>query len=288
MPNCDKLINEAINAGCSTPALITGLEDIAVIINRDDIDFSGIDLSSIPHAPLASIPLKAGRTGFMVKQINDSFKGTKSELEKKRFRSNRKNTFAFVVFDDLGVAPGVNTSISTLTLGVGGIGYAVGDILKVVESGVTNYATIKVTAVSGGVITTWTYLSAGLGYTAGAKTTLALTGAGSGCTFTAATLKTSPTPYSTDALINQLDNGRFVVVYQKRTKNIAGDIEYKVMGLYRGLEAVKSTTDYYDEETNGATPYELVEEGAPEGPIAFYTTSKAATDSAFQSLAAIY
>jgi len=83
MPNCDKLINEAINAGCSTPALITGLEDIAVIINRDDIDFSGIDLSSIPHAPLASIPLKAGRTGFMVKQIMIASKEQSQNLKRK-------------------------------------------------------------------------------------------------------------------------------------------------------------------------------------------------------------
>jgi len=287
MASCNKLINQAINASCSPVNLIPGLEDVAVLINRDDIDWSQIDLSVIPHGPLASIPLLAGKKGYMVKQINDSFKGTKSELVKSRYRSKRKNTFSFVVFDDLGQPTAGVTGIATVTLNNGGNGYAVGDIINVVQAGITNFATIKVTAVNAGVVTAWSYINAGSGYGVGASTTAAFTGTGSGLTFSAATLKAATLPQSTDALLNQLDNGKFVSVYRKKTQNAGGDIEFKVSGLYRGLQAVKSTIDYYDDETAGAVPYDLETE-EPEAPVAFYSTSKTVTLAAFNALCDMY
>ena len=287
MADCNKIIAQAINASCQSVNLVAGLEDIAILFNRDDIDFSSLDLASVPHAPLTTIPLKAGKKGYMVKQIADSFKGTKSEFVKSRFRSKRKNIFAFVLFDDLGQPTAATTGIATLVLNSGGNGYAVGDILNIVQAGITNFATIKVTTVAAGVITAWSYINAGSGYGTGASTTTAFTGTGSGCTFTSATLKAATLPQSSDALINQLDNGKFVALYQKKTKNASGDIEFKVAGLYNGLKTTKAPIDYFDEEMAGAVPYEM-EADEPEAPIAFYSTSRTVTLAAFNSLCDMY
>lgn len=193
MANCDKLITQGLNGSCGTPVLIAGLEDVAVIINRDDIDLSGVDFSSVPHGPM-TLTMKATKKGFKVSQLNDSFKGTMIELEKGRFRSKFKNKFSCVLFDKLG--------------------------------GVT----------------------------------------------------------PTSKLISELSNGRFVVVYENKTKNTLGDINYEMMGLYKGLKVAKMTRDIYDEETDGAWLIDFEESGVPEPPITFYTTSLSATKAAFEAL----
>lgn len=193
MANCDKLIAQGLNSNCGIPVLIAGLEDNAVIINRDDIDLSGVDFSSIPHAPM-TLTMKSLKKGFKVMQLNDSFKGTGTELEKGRYKAKFKNKFSCVLFDKLGGA----------------------------------------------------------------------------------------TP--TAALISQIANGRFVVVYENKTKNILGDINYEIMGLYKGLRATAMKTDKYDEETEGAWVIELEESGVPEPPVTFWLTSLVATKAAFDSL----
>lgn len=290
MASCDKYIVQAINANCSGVAQVSGLEDIAVIINRDDIDFSTIDFSQQPMAPLAAIPFKSAKKGFMIKQVNDSFKGTKSEFVKARFRNNRKNSFAFVVIDEQGVPVGGTTGIASLTLTSGGTGYAVGDIVAINGGTSGNLALVKVTAITGGgIISTFSYVRAGSGYSTGSGiATTAQTGTGSGFVVTIATLTAASVPKSTSDLINALDNGRFVVVFQRRTKNAAGDIEFKIMGLYRGLKVVKSEIDYYNEDTQGCPEYLLEEENVPEGPIPFAASSRAATYAAFQALCDMY
>jgi len=296
MSNCDKLINQAINANCETPALITGLEDIAVLINRADIDFSGIDLSVVPHAPFASIPFLSGKSGFMVKQINDSFKGTKSEMQKSRFRNNFHNSFNFMVFDKLGQPVTGSTAVATVTVTGGANNYVVGDLLYLGDcttgkGTLGNQAIVKVTALvgaAGTAISTVALVYGGSGYTAALMTTTTNSVLGTGATITVATLTTSVTPVATTSMINQLANGRFVVVYQNRTKNVLGDINYEIMGLYRGLKVSKLETDRYNEETNGAWIVEMDEEGVAEGPIPFASTTRALTDAAFNALCVMY
>ena len=296
MPNCDKLINQAINANCETPALITGIEDIAVIINRADIDFSGIDLSVVPHAPLASIPFLSGKSGFMVKQINDSFKGTKSEMQKSRFRNNFHNSFNFIVFDKLGQPVTGSTAVATVTVTGGANNYVVGDLIYLGDcttgkGTLGNQAIVKVTGlvgVAGTAISTVALVYGGSGYTAALMTTTTNSVQGTGATITVATLTTSVTPVATTSMINQLANGRYVVVYQNRTKNVLGDINYEIMGLYRGLKVSKLEIDRYNEETNGAWIVEMDEEGVAEGPIPFASTTRALTDAAFSALCVMY
>lgn len=289
MANCDKFINQAINVSCGTPVLISGLEDIAVLINRDDIDFSTIDMSSSPMAALAAIPFKSGKKGYMVKQIMDSFKGTKSELQKARFRATRKNTFAFVLFDDLGLPVSGTTGVSVIALTNGGTGYLLNDIITIGGGTIGNQARIKVTGVAGTVVTTWSYVTAGSGYAVLAGVACPVsTGTGSGFVCAITTLTAATVPPATNVLMNQIDNGRFVAIYKKRTGNAAGDISYKIMGLHRGLKAAKGDIDYFDEETAGAVPYILEEENVPEAPLTFASTSKALTEAAFNALCDMY
>ena len=293
MSNCDKYINQAINANCETPALITGLEDIAVLINRADIDFTGIDLSVVPHAPFASIPFLSGKSGYMIKQINDSFKGTKSEMQKSRFRNNFHNSFNFMVFDKLGQPVTGSTAVATFTVTGAGANYVVGDLLylgdcTIGKGTLGNQAVLRIATLTGSGVATATLLYGGSGYTAALMTTTTNSVLGAGATITVATLATSLTPVATTAMINQIANGRFVVVYQNRTKNVLGDINYEIMGLYRGLKCSKLEIDRYNEETSGAWIVEMDEEGVAEGPIPFASTTRALTDAAFNALCVMY
>ncbi len=75
------------------------------------------------------------------------------------------------------------TSILTSALGVGGTGYAVNDTFTI-NTGQYTAATGIVTAVSSGVVTAFTILTTGGGYTAGTLATTATSGSGTGLTIT--------------------------------------------------------------------------------------------------------
>jgi hypothetical protein len=93
-----------------------------------------------------------------------------------------------IALDGLGQPTGTFSygAISAATLGGGGSGYAVGDILTVVQSGGSN-GLIRVLTISGGAVLTFRILHGGSGYSTG--TGLATTGGtGAGCTIDITTI----------------------------------------------------------------------------------------------------
>lgn len=82
----------------------------------------------------------------------------------------------------------INGAIGTVAVNAGGSGYAVGDILTVVQTGAAG-AKLVVTAVNAGAVTSVVVVERGQGYATGTGlSTSALTGSGSGCTVDVSTL----------------------------------------------------------------------------------------------------
>ena len=98
MANCDSVISRDIQANCDN-SLIGELENVAYIINRDDIDFDSC-VYGTNQFTLTDIVLKAGKTAYLVHQLGDSFSGAGTEMEKKRFKNTWATTFPFIIFDN--------------------------------------------------------------------------------------------------------------------------------------------------------------------------------------------
>ena len=98
MANCDSVIQRDIQANCDNN-LIAELENVAYIINRDDIDFDASSYGTTQYT-LEDIVLKAGKTAYLVHQLGDSFSGAGTEMEKGRFKNTWKTTFPFIIFDN--------------------------------------------------------------------------------------------------------------------------------------------------------------------------------------------
>lgn len=98
MANCDSVISRDIQANCVS-MLIGELENVAWIMNRDDIDFTASVYGTSEYT-LSDIVLKAGKTAYVVHQLGDSFTGAGTEMEKKRFKNTWASTFNFIIFDN--------------------------------------------------------------------------------------------------------------------------------------------------------------------------------------------
>lgn len=98
MANCDKLITMDLQANCDN-SLVGGLENIAIVLNRDEVDFDSSSYGTRSNV-IETIAMKTQKKGYKVHQIGDSFTGMAVEMAVKRFRSDFTNTFACVLFDN--------------------------------------------------------------------------------------------------------------------------------------------------------------------------------------------
>lgn len=108
------------------------------------------------------------------------------------------------------IAQGVNNSIfhdskltltntiATVTVVAGGTGYAVGDLLSVVD-GTASGGVVRVSTVAEGVVTAVTVETGGSGYTTGTKTTTNNSGSGTECTIGVSTVTASSDTLSEDS-----------------------------------------------------------------------------------------
>lgn len=98
MASCDSVIKRDIQANC-TNALVGEAENVAYIMNRDDIDFDSC-VAGTSFNTWTDIVLKAGKTAYVVHQLGDSFSGLGVEMEKKRYQNTYATTFPFAIFDN--------------------------------------------------------------------------------------------------------------------------------------------------------------------------------------------
>ena len=99
MATCDALIGRDITPNCSNP-LVRGLEDSAIIINRDDIDFDSCTFDSTNKNQLKTLVMKTGKKGYTLKQLNESFAGTGSVMVKGTYKNRFDSNFNFLISDN--------------------------------------------------------------------------------------------------------------------------------------------------------------------------------------------
>lgn len=106
MSACDGLIKQGLPKGDCAKLPIKGYERRAVLINREDIDFSAVEKSETYANVLTGLGLKTGKTGYEIYQMgNTPYTGSNAALESNDFyKSVTKNLVIAVINNDRDVA----------------------------------------------------------------------------------------------------------------------------------------------------------------------------------------
>lgn len=86
-------------------------------------------------------------------------------------------------------------------------------------------------------------------------------------------------------VVDNLANGKFVVIMTNDYRHTNADNKYQVYGIAKGLKANSITREVWG-DNESAYVCSFVEEGAPKSGIFFYTTDEATTDAAIAALIA--
>ena len=99
---CDGIIKNGVPKGDCVNLPSKGYERVAVLINREDIDFTNVTVSETHQNVLTALGLKDGKVGYEVHQMGASpFTGTNASLEDNTyFRSVTKNLVISVINND--------------------------------------------------------------------------------------------------------------------------------------------------------------------------------------------
>ena len=99
---CNGIIKHGIPQGDCNNLPAKGYERLAILVNREDIDFANAELSETHQNVIVSLGLKAGKTGFEVHQMGSTpFSGSNSALEDNTYyRSVTKNVVIAVLNND--------------------------------------------------------------------------------------------------------------------------------------------------------------------------------------------
>ena len=100
MALCDYLISADI-AGfdCANP-IVKGAKQEGLLINRADIDFSGVTYDSANPFLVTALPLLAGKTAYKVTQSGKTpFTGTQQEMAEGTYQNTVTNTIQFVILN---------------------------------------------------------------------------------------------------------------------------------------------------------------------------------------------
>ena len=102
MSLCNGIIKAGIPKGYCANLPAKGYERVAVLINREDIDFNNVTVSEERNNVLTSLGLFAGKKGYEVHQMGSTpFTGTNAALEANAYyRSVTKNLVIAVINND--------------------------------------------------------------------------------------------------------------------------------------------------------------------------------------------
>lgn len=84
-------------------------------------------------------------------------------------------------------------------------------------------------------------------------------------------------------IVDQLANGKFVVMIQNDYVHSNGDNKYQIFGSKKGLRCTAMTREFYG-DNNSYYIVTLTEENAPNSGVFFYVTDETTTDSAVAAL----
>lgn len=97
---CDSIISKGIAVSCDSP-LVKGLEADAVIINRNDVDFSQSVFDADNKNILKTLVLKSGKKGFsVVQQGAKPFSGVKTTLATGTYRNTFNHEIPIAILDN--------------------------------------------------------------------------------------------------------------------------------------------------------------------------------------------
>ena len=97
---CDYSIKRDIAPSCDDP-IVPGVEQVGVIFNRSDIDFSTVSFSETHKNVIETLALKAGAKGYKVVVYGNSpFNGTNTALATGTYRNTFTNTVNMVILDN--------------------------------------------------------------------------------------------------------------------------------------------------------------------------------------------
>ena len=102
MSICNGIIKQGIPKGDCANLPAKGYERVAVLINREDIDFNNVTLAEGKKNVLTSLGLLAGKVGYEIHQMgSEPFNGSNSALEDNSYyKSVTKNLVIAVINND--------------------------------------------------------------------------------------------------------------------------------------------------------------------------------------------
>ena len=102
MSICNGIIKQGIPKGDCANLPAKGYERVAVLINREDIDFNNVTLAEGKKNVLTSLGLLAGKAGYEIHQMgSEPFTGTNAALEANSYyKSVTKNLVIAVINND--------------------------------------------------------------------------------------------------------------------------------------------------------------------------------------------
>ena len=99
---CNGLIAQGLPQGDCATLPVKGYERLAILINREDIDFKNVEMSETHANVVTSLGLKEGKIGYEVHQMGSApFTGTSATLESNDYyKSVTKNLVIAVIHND--------------------------------------------------------------------------------------------------------------------------------------------------------------------------------------------
>lgn len=101
MSYCDGIISKGIAAvSCDTPP-VKGFERRAIIINRADIDFSGVTFSEGAKNVITALPLKSSKKGYAIEQNGaQPYSGSTASAEIGTYRNGVNKLVQFAILNN--------------------------------------------------------------------------------------------------------------------------------------------------------------------------------------------
>lgn len=95
---CNGLIAQGLPQGDCATLPVKGYERLAILINREDIDFANVEMSETHANVVTALGLKDGKTGYEVHQMGSApFTGTSATLESNDYYKSVTKTFVVAV-----------------------------------------------------------------------------------------------------------------------------------------------------------------------------------------------
>jgi len=97
---CSTLLSQTITPSCDNP-ILTGIESVGVIINRDDIDLGSVVKNATKKNVIETLAIKSGKKGYQIYiPSNTPFNGTKITMATGANSNKWNSEVAFTVLNN--------------------------------------------------------------------------------------------------------------------------------------------------------------------------------------------